>query len=134
MSLTRIAIAAGILVLTFFVVAVVLAGPSAPSTALIVAVTIVGLIGAGSLLYGRDSHGAAAVDRVRPAQEAPTGPPPADEARRAAAEAATAASATARSTRRTAAAATPASEPLPRQAASCCAPTASARPTGSSSS
>jgi hypothetical protein len=70
MSFTRIAMAAGILVLTLFVSAVLLAGPLGSSTALIVAVTIAVLIAAGSLLYGRDSHGAAAVERDRPAQEA----------------------------------------------------------------
>ena len=34
------------------------------------ALTIAVLIAAGSLLYGRDSHGAKAVERDRPAQEA----------------------------------------------------------------
>ena len=70
MSFTRIATAAGILVLTLFVAAIALAGPFGSGTALIVAVTIAVLIAAGSLLYGRDSHGAAAVERDRPAQEA----------------------------------------------------------------
>jgi uncharacterized protein (DUF58 family) len=89
MSFTRIATAAGILVLTLFVVAVVLAGPFGSTTALIVAVTIAALIAAGSLLYGRDSHGAAAVERDRPAQEAADQAAAlAIEARRATAEAA----------------------------------------------
>jgi hypothetical protein len=89
MSLTRIAMAAGILVLTFFVSAVLLAGPFGSSTALIVGVTIAVLIAAGSLLYGRDSHGAAAVERKRPAQEASDQAADlANEARRATAEAA----------------------------------------------
>ncbi len=70
MSFARIATAAGILVLTLFVVAVVLAGPFGSPTALIVGLAIAVLVAAGSLLYGRDSHGAAAVERDRPAQEA----------------------------------------------------------------
>jgi hypothetical protein len=89
MSLTRIAMAAGILVLTLFVSAVLLAGPFGSTTALIVAVTIAVLIAAGSLLYGRDSHGAAAVERKRPAQEASDqAADRANQARRATAEAA----------------------------------------------
>ena|ERR1700722_9062110 len=67
---TRIAVAAGILLLTLFVAAVLLAGPLGSPTALVVALTIAVLIAAGSLLYGRDSHGAKAVERKRPAQEA----------------------------------------------------------------
>jgi glucose dehydrogenase len=67
---TRIALAAGILLLTLFVATVLLAGPFGSPTALIVALSIAVLIAAGSLLYGRDSHGAKAVERKRPAQEA----------------------------------------------------------------
>ena len=37
---------------------------------IIVVVAMAALIGAGNLLYGRRSHGAAAQARVRPAQEA----------------------------------------------------------------
>jgi hypothetical protein len=89
MSLTRIAMAAGILVLTFFVAAVLFAGPFGASTALIVAVTIAVLIAGGSLLYGRDSHGAKAVERDRPAQDAlDRAAALANETRRATAEAA----------------------------------------------
>ena len=47
------------------------------------------LVGAGNLLYGRHSHGAAAVARIRPAQEAhDRAADVAAEARRAVAEAA----------------------------------------------
>jgi hypothetical protein len=89
MSFTRIATAAGILVLTLFVFAIALAGPFGDGTALIVAVTIAVLIAAGSLLYGRDSHGAKAVERDRPAQDAlDHAADLANEARRATAEAA----------------------------------------------
>jgi hypothetical protein len=91
MSFTRIATAAGILVITLFVAAVLLAGPFGSTTALIVALTIAVLIAAGSLLYGRDSHGAKAVERDRPAQDA---------ADRAAAVAAEARRATAEATKR----------------------------------
>ena len=53
------------------------------------ALTIAVLIAAGSLLYGRDSHGASAVERNRPAQEAADRAAAlATEARRATAEAA----------------------------------------------
>ncbi len=70
MTPARIATAAGILVLTFFVAAILLAGALGPSTGLIAAVAIVALIAGGSLLYGRHSHGIKAVERTRPAQEA----------------------------------------------------------------
>jgi hypothetical protein len=70
MSLSRILTAIGVLILTFFLAAVLLAGAFGPGTALIAALTIVVLIAGGSLLYGRHSHGAAAVERKRPAQEA----------------------------------------------------------------
>ena len=70
MSFTRIATAAGILLITLFVAAVLLGGPFGSTTALIVALAIAVLIAGGSLLYGRDSHGAKAVERDRPAQEA----------------------------------------------------------------
>jgi hypothetical protein len=89
MSFTRIATAAGILVITLFVAAVLLAGPFGSTTALIVGLTIAVLIAGGSLLYGRDSHGAKAVERDRPAQEAhDRAADLAAERRRAAAEAA----------------------------------------------
>ena len=56
---------------------------------MLVVVTLALLVGAGNLLYGRHSHGAAAVARVRPAQEAhDRAADLAAEARRAAAEAA----------------------------------------------
>jgi hypothetical protein len=70
MSLNRIAVAAGIAVLTAFVLLVFLAGPIGLRSVMIVVVTMVLLIGAGNVLYGRRSHYAAAQARVRPAQEA----------------------------------------------------------------
>ena len=70
MSFSRIAVAAGIALLTLFVVVIYLTGPYGLRSVLIVVVTMALLIGAGNLLYGRHSHGAAAVERVRPAQEA----------------------------------------------------------------
>jgi hypothetical protein len=89
MSLTRLATAFGIAILTAFLVVVWLAGPSGLRTGVIVVVTMGVLVGAGNLLYGRHSHGAAAVDRVRPAQEAhDRAADVAAEARRAVAEAA----------------------------------------------
>jgi hypothetical protein len=89
MSLTRLAIAFGIALLTAFLVVVWLAGPYGLRTGMIVVVTMGVLVGAGNLLYGRHSHGAAAVDRVRPAQEAhDRAADVAAEARRAVAEAA----------------------------------------------
>ena len=39
-------------------------------TPVIAIVALVGLIAGGNLLYGKNSHGAAATARVRPAQEA----------------------------------------------------------------
>ena len=70
MSLTRLATALGIALLTAFLVVVWLAGPNGLRTGMIVVVTMGVLVGGGNLLYGRHSHGAAAVARVRPAQEA----------------------------------------------------------------
>ncbi len=70
MTLSRIAVAAGIALLTLFVILVYVAGPYGLRTVIIVVVTMAALIGAGNLLYGRRSHYAAAQDRIRPAQEA----------------------------------------------------------------
>jgi hypothetical protein len=69
MTFTRVALWLGVVVVIAFVVltAVALGGAFTPVVA-IAALLI--LIGAGNLLYGRHSHGAAAVARVRPAQEA----------------------------------------------------------------
>jgi threonine/homoserine/homoserine lactone efflux protein len=70
MSLTRIAVAAGIALLTVFVILVYVGGPYGLRSVLIVVFTMVALIGAGNLLYGRRSHYAAAQARTRPAQQA----------------------------------------------------------------
>ena len=70
MSLNRIAVAAGIALLTAFVLLVFLAGPIGLRSVMVVLVTMAVLIGAGNLLYGRRSHYAAAQERTRPAQEA----------------------------------------------------------------
>jgi hypothetical protein len=79
MSVTRIAITAGIALLTAFVVVVILAGPPGLGAAVGAAFAIVVLIAAGNLLYGRNSHYAAAQARMRPPAEPPAdagGPDP----------------------------------------------------------
>ena len=68
MSVTRIALIAGIAFLGAFVVVAAFALHA--GVVVVVAVVIAGLVGAGNLLYGRHSHGAAAVARSREAQEA----------------------------------------------------------------
>ena len=68
MSVTRIALIAGIAFLGAFVVVAAFALHA--GAVVVVAVVIAGLVGAGNLLYGRHSHGAAAVARTREAQEA----------------------------------------------------------------
>ncbi|HVT41514.1 MAG TPA: hypothetical protein VHD39_00920 [Acidimicrobiales bacterium] len=89
MTLTRIAVAAGIAVLTAFVIVVVLEGHSGAGAAIVALVAIAALVGAGNALYGRRSHYKAVVDRSRPAQEAHDHAADlAAEARRATAEAA----------------------------------------------
>ncbi len=70
MTFTRIAVAAGIALLTLFVILVVVGGSSGVGTALVVLVTMAVLVGAGNLLYGRRSHYATAQARRRPAQDA----------------------------------------------------------------
>ncbi len=70
MTLTRIAVATGIALLTAFAVIVVVAGKSGAGAAVVALVAIAALVAAGNLLYGRHSHGAAAQARIRPAQEA----------------------------------------------------------------
>ena len=70
MTLSRIAVAAGIALLTAFVLVVYLAGPYGLRTVILVVVTMAALIGAGNLLYGRRSHYAAAQARNQPAQDA----------------------------------------------------------------
>jgi hypothetical protein len=68
MSVTRIAVITGIAFLAAFIVVVAFALHA--GVVIVVAVVIAGLVGAGNLLYGRNSHGAAAVARTREAQEA----------------------------------------------------------------
>jgi hypothetical protein len=89
MTWSRIAVAAGIALLTVFAVVVIAEGQAGAGAAVIAFVAIAALVGAGNALYGRHSHGAAAMNRVRPAQEAhDQAADRAAEARRAVAEAA----------------------------------------------
>jgi hypothetical protein len=86
-TLTRVAVAAGFVLLTAFVYVVLAHGANGGNIAGIV-IAVVLLIAAGNLLYGRHSHGAAAQARVRDAQEAHNRAADlAAEARRATAEA-----------------------------------------------
>jgi type VI protein secretion system component VasK len=66
---TRIVLGIGVVFVVAFmlVVAIGLHGALTPIIAL---VALVGLIACGNLLYGKNSHGATAKARVRPAQEA----------------------------------------------------------------
>ena len=48
----------------------VLAGHAGAGAAVVAFIAIVALVGAGNALYGRNSHGAKALARTRPAQEA----------------------------------------------------------------
>jgi len=83
---TRIAVAAGIALLTAVVVVGVFAAHA--GLVLVAFIAVAALVAGGNLLYGRHSHGAAAVARVRPAQEAhDRAADTAAEARRAVAEA-----------------------------------------------
>jgi hypothetical protein len=69
MKFTRFALGFGVFVVLAFVVlmAIALRGAFVP---VVIVVVLLILIGGGNLLYGRHSHGAAAVARKRPAQEA----------------------------------------------------------------
>src|ERR1700722_15410870 len=88
MTFTRLAIAVATPLLTIFVVVVVLAGHAGAGAAVVAFVAIAALVGAGNALYGRNSHGAKALARTRPAQEAhDRAADVAAEARRAVAEA-----------------------------------------------
>ncbi len=83
----RIALLAGIVFLALFVLVAVFAAHAGLVVVALAAVAV--LIGAGNLLYGRHSHGAAAQARIRPAQAAhDRAADQAAEARRAVAEAA----------------------------------------------
>ncbi len=70
MTFSRIAVAVGIALLAIFAVVVILVGQSGAGAAIVAFIAIAALVGAGNALYGRHSHGATAVARVRPAQEA----------------------------------------------------------------
>jgi len=87
MTATRIALIAGIVILALF--ALITAFAAHAGLVVVALATVVLLIAAGNLLYGRHSHGAAAQARVRPAQQAhDRAADRAAEARRAVAEAA----------------------------------------------
>jgi hypothetical protein len=69
MRFTRFALAAGVVVVVAFMLLVAI-GIHGALTPVIAIVALVGLIACGNLLYGKNSHGAAATARKRPAQEA----------------------------------------------------------------
>ncbi len=69
MTVGRVAIAAGVLVVVGLIIVVAI-GFHAALTPLVTIAALVLLIGGGNLLYGRNSHGAMAQARSRPAQEA----------------------------------------------------------------
>jgi len=88
MTFSRIAVAAAIALLTVFVVVVIAEGQAGAGAAVVAFIAVAALVGAGNALYGRHSHGAKAMDRIRPAQEAQNrAADVAAEARRAVAEA-----------------------------------------------
>jgi type VI protein secretion system component VasK len=89
MTWTRIATALGAFVLLAFFLLMLVAGPWGVTTGIMVAIALVGLIVAGSLLYGRNSRYGAVAARNKAAQEAhDRAADLAADARRAAAEAA----------------------------------------------
>jgi len=69
MSMTRVALVLGALVVAFMVVLVAIGFREALTPLCTVAALVI-LIGGGNLLYGKNSHGAMAQARKRPAQEA----------------------------------------------------------------
>jgi hypothetical protein len=69
MTFTRLALGAGVVVVLAFAVLMAIAVGGAFTPVVAFAALFI-LIGAGNLLYGKHSHGAAAKARVRPAQEA----------------------------------------------------------------
>ena len=81
MRMSRVVIVGGALVVIGLITLVVIGFHGALSP-LIAIVALVFLIGGGNLLYGKNSHGAMAQARTRPAQEAQNRA--IDEARRAA--------------------------------------------------
>ncbi len=88
MSLARIATYFGAFLLALFVLIVLTEGQYGAGSFVLGAIALVGLIGAGSMLYGRNSRYAAIAARKRPAQDAHDHAADlAAEARRAASEA-----------------------------------------------
>jgi hypothetical protein len=88
MTWSRIAVTIAIVLLALFAVVVTAEGQAGAGAAVVAVIAIAVLVGAGNLLYGRHSHGATALARVRPAQEAHNrAADMAAEARRAVAEA-----------------------------------------------
>jgi type VI protein secretion system component VasK len=69
MTFTRFALGAGVVVVLAFAVLMAIAVGGAFTPVVALAALFI-LVGAGNLLYGKHSHGAAAKARVRPAQEA----------------------------------------------------------------
>jgi hypothetical protein len=69
MTMSRVALAGGVLVVAALIALVVIGFHDA-LTPLVTIVALVVLIGGGNLLYGKNSHGAMAQARTRPAQEA----------------------------------------------------------------
>jgi type VI protein secretion system component VasK len=69
MRFTQLALAAGVVLVVAFMLAVAI-GIHGALTPVIAVLALVGLIACGNLLYGKNSHGAAATARKRPAQEA----------------------------------------------------------------
>ena len=91
MTVTRIAMAAGVLLLLAFVVVIILVGHSAVVDVVVAFIALAVLVGGGNAIYGRDSHYAKAhartapvqaahdraIDEARAAQANPPAPPPA---------------------------------------------------------
>jgi C4-dicarboxylate-specific signal transduction histidine kinase len=65
MTLTRIAVVAGIALLVAFAVLVMVAGPAGLGAVIIAVLAIAGLVAGGNLLYGRRSHYARVQARMR---------------------------------------------------------------------
>ena len=65
MTLTRIAVVAGIALLLAFAVLVMVAGPAGLGAVIIAVLAVAGLVAGGNLLYGRRSHYARVQARMR---------------------------------------------------------------------
>jgi hypothetical protein len=80
LTLSRFFVALGILFISAFLLALVLAGGSAGNgqnsifVVVVVVFALALLIGAGNLTYGKNSHYAKAWDRIRPARSRPSAP------------------------------------------------------------